>query len=572
MKKNFRYTLCTLFVVIATMTSCVDTVILPDDKTVDEDFWKTKDDVSLVVNKAYQAMLSSQMMQNLIVWGDFRSDELDYVSTISGGTRNSLEQISAAQILTDNMFNDWAPLYSVINYCNIVLAKSEPVMKLDPNYQLGDYRTDCSQMLALRALCYFYLVRVFRDVPMTEGAYMNSSQELNIGQTAPLTIIDSCIVDLQKAEKNALQPSNYSDWRKTGYINKVSIEALLADLYLWRASVMHSKADYEKCVEYCDMVIAAKQAQAKSSIIQGQVVDEKNIYFLSEYNRFYDEIFGANGQNSYEGVFELQFSATNSNAGLCNMYHKTSASSTTPYLRVPIQTFGSVGSGNIFENKLDQRAYESVYGVGGTADKYDVRKMVAQQGCVKMGAAENRQERNYDNYNQNWIVYRLTDILLMKAEALVQLAAGDNESPYAEQAFGLVQAVNTRALTTKSDSLKWATYKSQDLELLVLNERARELCFEGKRWYDLLRYNYRHVDGVDYTTTLASQDAAKKAFVPNYSEMMNTVVKKYANSSVKYKMPTEPYLYMPILQSQIDVNPKLVQNPVYSDNSLWKKD
>ena len=30
--------------------SCVDTVILPDDKTVDEDFWKSKSDVQLMVN------------------------------------------------------------------------------------------------------------------------------------------------------------------------------------------------------------------------------------------------------------------------------------------------------------------------------------------------------------------------------------------------------------------------------------------------------------------------------------------------------------------------------------------
>ncbi|MDO5446761.1 MAG: RagB/SusD family nutrient uptake outer membrane protein [Prevotellaceae bacterium] len=572
MKKNYKNIFTLLFVAAATLTSCVDTVILPDDKTVDEDFWKTKDDVSYVVNKAYQSMLSTSFMQNIIVWSDFRSDELDYVSSISGNVRNALEEISAAKIETDNMFNDWAPLYSTINYCNIVLEKSEGVMAYDPNYSSGDFKSDCSQMLALRALCYFYLVRVFRDVPVTPGAYMNSSQELNLAQTAPLTVIDQCIADLKTAEQNALQASNYQDWRKVGYINNVAIQAMLADFYLWRASVMHSEADYRSRIEYCDKVIAAKQEQFVPR--PGQIIDEKDIYHLANCSDYYTDMYGQ--KNCYESIFELQFDGNNnSNTGLCNMYHKIGTNSTTPYLRVPMSTFGRIGQGNIFESTLDQRAYNSVYSIGGTADFFDVRKMIHNLSAPQ-GKSESRTEWTYEHFSRNWIVYRLTDVMLMKAEALVQLTQGDNENPMAEQAFSLVQAVNTRALPdkSKSDSLKWNTYKSQDLELLVLNERARELCFEGKRWFDLLRYNYRHVDGVDYTTTLAAQDEQKKPFVANYSEMMNLMVKEYATGgqTIKYKMPTEPYLYMPVLQSQIDVNTLLVQNPVYSENSLWKKD
>ena len=41
------------------LVSCLDTIILPDDKTVDEDFWKTKEDVASMVNGAYAAMTSN---------------------------------------------------------------------------------------------------------------------------------------------------------------------------------------------------------------------------------------------------------------------------------------------------------------------------------------------------------------------------------------------------------------------------------------------------------------------------------------------------------------------------------
>lgn len=45
------------------LSSCVDTVLLPDDKTVDEDFWKTKSDVSSMVMGAYQSMCSSNVIK-----------------------------------------------------------------------------------------------------------------------------------------------------------------------------------------------------------------------------------------------------------------------------------------------------------------------------------------------------------------------------------------------------------------------------------------------------------------------------------------------------------------------------
>ncbi|MBQ5455452.1 MAG: RagB/SusD family nutrient uptake outer membrane protein, partial [Prevotella sp.] len=227
------------------MVSCVDTVLLPDDKTVDEDFWKTKSDVSLMVEGAYKSMLSADVISRLIVWGDFRSDELLAVTSISSNsTVTALTEIDAQNVQTDNMFASWACLYKVINNCNIVLDRAGSVMSIDPSYTEGDYNTDCSQMLALRALCYFYLVRNFRDVPYNDHAYMTSSEEMNIFQSTPDSVLQRCINDLEKAEKTALDPTAFSDWRRVGHINRDAINAILADIYLWRGSVMHNESDY----------------------------------------------------------------------------------------------------------------------------------------------------------------------------------------------------------------------------------------------------------------------------------------------------------------------------------------
>lgn len=118
----------------------------------------------------------------------------------SNATVNALTQIDAVNVETTNAFAAWAPIYKVINNCNIVLDRAESVMSVDPSYTQGDYLSDRSQMLALRALCYFYLVRNFRDVPYSGHAYMKSSEEMNIPQVNPDSILNVCIADLKEAE------------------------------------------------------------------------------------------------------------------------------------------------------------------------------------------------------------------------------------------------------------------------------------------------------------------------------------------------------------------------------------
>jgi hypothetical protein len=78
---------------------------------------------------------------------------------------------------------------------------------------------------------------------------------------------------------------------------------------------------------------------------------------------------------------------------------------------------------------------------------------------------------------------------------------------------------------------------------------------------------------VDYTTTLAQQNEQGKA-MPNVSkDMMNLMTRKYTagGTSVSAKMRTEPYLYMPVAESEIEVNSLLKQNPAYSSSDLWEK-
>ena len=162
-------------------------------------------------------------------------------------------------------------------------------------------------------------------------------------------------------------------------------------------------------------------------------------------------------------------------------------------------------------------------------------------------------------------MYRLTDVMLMKAEALVALSASDSD-PQLREAFDLVEAVNTRSMAEgATDLLAYADYPTvADMELLVLAERERELCFEGKRWFDLMRYSYRHMQGVDAGSKMADATSWPDLYTP----MLRMVVRKYGDggqgNAVIYKMRSEPYLYWPVQEREIKVNSLLRQNPAFN--------
>ena len=609
----------------ASLASCVDTIILPDDKTVEEDWWQKKEQVENMVNGAYNAMASSNIQLRLIVWSS-RSDELTVNTSLSN---SSLNQINSANILTTNTYANWGDLYSVINCCNLVIDKSAEVMNIDPSYLEGDHNNNVAQMKALRALCYLYLIRTFRDVPLVLTPFKQSSQELNVPQVAPGVVLDQIIADLEEVKNHTLSTSNiYTQWQKMGKITRNGVYAILADAYLWRASILGNESDYDKCIECCDYIRNQRSnATGGNSGFRPQATEDDG-WNLNRASSYYS-VF--NGKDD-ESPFELCY---NDNTGLCNAYYKyKNSSSAQPYFYTT-PAFGKADkdqSSSVFcedDAAYDVRGFESVYGFNeDNEEAIRVRKYVALNGLLGQLKAEHTPQRDYTPYQNNWVVYRASDVMLMKAEAMTQKAAliikaADAEyeklasastlsdslaiaqnleqvnikaASLTQTACRQVQIVHTRALTDEkectvdSTAYSFTTIDQDDasayvkrqvtgyntlatnvttLETLVLNERARELCFEGKRWFDLLRYNYRHVEGVDYYRLLT--DFGGK-YVTNYSGFNTYIQRKNSGgSAIVSKMPSEPYLYMPIIKSETDVNSLLKQNPVYSDNSTIDK-
>ena len=572
---------------VAFLTGCTDFLtIYPNDRIVGNEFWKKKSDVEQMVDGCYHSMIASEIQERAIVWGAFRSDELVKTTNLAD---NTLENITAVNLLPTNRYNSWGSFYKVINNCNIVLNHAEDVLEEDPEFTKGDYEVVRAQMLALRSLCYFYLVRAFRDVPYTTHSYEVDSEVELLPQSTPAEVLQYCLNDLEDAQRTIMRSGAYgkNDWRNKGYMTRDAVYSLMADIYLWRAAMTHNTADYQQAIAFCDTVINAKHRYYEENKIATTLKDdEDDIYHLIDGDEAMYEIFGSSG-NSSESILEWQYiNQDNVNTSLENYYYRNGESANNSILMAS-ELFNTVDKSADTQNgkkfyltKNDYRFWNNVY----EANNEEMQQMSIRKMCdlsrqtfsssTTKGPKKDL-DREYKQFGQNWIVYRLTDVMLMKAEALVETAVNDSDAVVLKQAFDLVQAVNKRSMMRNSaDTLKFETYMTKDnMELLVMNERERELCFEGKRWFDLLRYSYRHMEGVDVNVLLADMTEGPKLYKP----MLDMIVRKYngddgpSGDAVSYKMKGEHYLYWPVEENELKVNKLLRQNPVYIQEKTTSK-
>lgn len=509
-----------LMMSLCSLTSCEDYLTLyPEDDMVDDEYWVDGNKVQSVVAASYRYMAEDNVLRKLLYWGEMRSDNVSYNS---GG--NNVKNLYDANLLSSNSIVKWDGFYKVINICNNIIQKAPAVCEKDPNFTVEKMHNYMAEAYTMRALSYFYLVRAFRDVPYVDTPSDSEQKDYMVYQSDGDSIVNCLISDLEQYAI-AWAPEDWdTEAHSHGRITLNAVRALLADLYLWKASDINNanaKTDYEQCVKLCDAIFS----------------DDRSTLVFSEAPSVYNDVFYAG--NAPENIFELNFVtgglANNATSALYGNPNKSAVAQFTNTQNL-FSTYGDNDQRRYQYFKLSYTGNSSELSVASTSIfKYEGMRAASDYGSTDYSYRSNTSYAN-------WIVYRLADVYLMKAEALAELAKINSNMEQAEQAVELCNVIHNRY----NNNLDQLTIGQIDeAETVVLEERRREFCFEGKRWFDLLRKVRR-------------EGSTEKAL------LMLTSARSGDVSLYEARLSTMDAWYLPISKTEMDANPHLHQNAYYA--------
>lgn len=470
------------------------------DALLDKDYWKTRDQVEAALYGTYTQLGSC--ITNFLPWGDARSNL--YSRNIS---ETNKDQLLSQDILPTNTYADWKSVYVAINYANSFIQNAHRVLDYDVTLNEQEVNSMIGEMYGVRALCYFYLVRTFKEVPLQLQAYESDKQEPSIPAVSETTALDTIESDLKKAL--AFAPESFPNRQENyGRFTKKAVQALWADVKLWRG-------DYAGCITLCEEL-------------------EKEFAGKMELPENWFNIFGEG--NSSESIFEYQYSndGVKSPLGTYFAYAYTAhgqavfAANFKGYRKDMQKVYSSDGN-LLFSDTI--RTFGGTIGAEGIMN-FDVYKYMG----ITKGYEEFQFRDAITVNNVHFIFYRFREILLMKAEALAMLGKF-------EEALAPINQIRKATGLEETTLAKFGTGEMFFDKLL--SERVAELAYEGKQWFSMVRIA-RHTG---YRNLLIDRVADAHFF-------LSTLV-------VKARLQDEEGWFLPYLEDEVTKNQLLEQKEFY---------
>jgi hypothetical protein len=409
-------------------------------------FYKNQGDAVAALNGVFSTMQPQSFYQRTVFIVSDNASDLMYAAPGSSTDRNSLTNHTFAAV-NGEIGNWYINDYKMIKNANDVI-KYVPLISMDPVERaniVGNARF-------LRALGYFNLVTAFGQVPLITEPVTASSPDLYPKKASIAALYDQIIADLQYAEANCYAEKNIVAGNK-GRVSSGAASGMLAKVLLTRAKSGAAKAtDSQDALAECN-----------------KVINDASYSLLTNYA----SIFSSDNKYNKEIVFAVRF-GTAPNVGniILRMYYPT--------------VLGGYGSffaqNNFFNNGFPDgdRDVRKTYSISNQAVD---NKGVTQTVTPFIYKFRDSQWKQDNNSRSDWFVLRLAEIYLLQSEAM------HNINPADPAKFDGINIVRARAgLSLPTDQLNMINTPTPDAFIdALLAERARELCGEGQRRWDLLR-------------------------------------------------------------------------------------
>lgn len=498
----------------------------PSDFVAPETFYSNEKECTMALAGVYYTLVYDAVYGNNYSCMISNIDDLSYYAR-AGAQTSSHVYGNDHNTSNTNIWDTWEALYKGVNNANVLLenidgADADEAVKARIK----------GEAKFLRAYFHFLLVQGWYEVPLRK----ESLTDVNDGskEAVPHAEALDWIISEMEACVDLVDDSEYD--RSPAHVKKNTVMGILSRVYLWRAGfpVNGGKADYEKAAAWAKKVYESGKHRLNPDVyaIWKNMASDR---YDTEYNEsmWEAEFVGSRDDGNYTlgriGNVIGNLQALHSTAGAGYSYGFYA---------------GSLVLWDLFD-AADKRRDLSMapYQINNKDAKVDWKKnQLVERRCGKFRREwEATFPKNKNWTPENYPILRYADVLLMLAEA-------ENEANGAPTAlaYACINEVRERAGVKKLSGLSYGDFQQE-----VRNERARELCFESLRKYDLVRWGI-------YVPAI--REGLGAAVADSRWSKANT----YTGAREFVSRTGEKHQFLPIPAKELAVNTKLEQN------AYWK--
>lgn len=526
MKKNI-ISIVFACILALVLTSCEEKLRIEQHGVLNyNSYYSNDEEIESAASAMYYTIADNVWKYSHYFFKDMLTD--DYYC--GGGVRGDETIIEAINEFTFDAESDFIEdifsyFYNVIYYSNVILGH------IDEDFSEVAART-VAEARVFRAWMYFELVTMWGNPPLVDHELSGSEYDQPNSTSEELwALIES---DLTTAiESGNLPEKTGLNDKETWRVTKQYAQAILGKAYLWQEKYSEAAAIFDEIInsglyalftegDYGDLHLSAYKHNCEN---------------LFESNKVYDA-------NNPWGNFQMYYIQINWRMDQLNYPSDTPIMNTGWGYAIPTQSlydaFVSVEGADGYRLNQTMITYQQMQ------DNLDmsVASTMISTGYFMWKTRALKSERGYDSdyvYAADLLWMRYAEVLLLAAEANLRNGNSSKATTYFNQ-------VRSRA--------KAPTVSSVTLDQIKVEKRL-ELCMEGTRFQDLLRYDALGETSTGASTMLANNGATYPQLHTNGS------VEYVSCGNSTYGFKTGKHEYLPYPATEIRLNSNITQNPGY---------
>lgn len=458
-----------LIVSVWSLSSCNKFLDVPiEDNLITSNFFRTKEDFSMALTGVYNVLTSAEWapghrwgnyFEGMLYLGRVGTDECHVIFGSHEHQLGNYTHTPSNYIVSRTWFIQYLGIARANTIIDRINNPEVSMSEADRNVILGE-------AYFMRGFFYFNLARFYGEVPLVLEEVTDVSV-LNTGKAPLAAVYEQVVSDFKMAEE-LLPPDNTN-----GRAHKYAAATFLAKAYL----------------QMSGQPLNDPQAAALAASAAGRVISSGRFALVDDYFSLFD----ASNEYSSEYIFDVEFSNTE-DATRYGGQVGTIEGVPTPYnlywqkVRTTEEFYEKFDPADNRRNSISDFRY--ILSGGNLVQDRDPAAIGGNYYVYKFRHALNEADRGatWVNWSNpiNFPITRYADVLLIYAEAsarannAVTTEALENLNKVRRRGFG-------RDINTPSN-IDLAMMGADDFLTAVLLERHFELCFEGHRWFDLVRY------------------------------------------------------------------------------------